>query len=137
MRELVLNVKHENWSCIGPGEWINTEWKIYQDQTADIVITYDSIKEKRIKINNCKLTQANYNKLFKKIKRSKKIDIEIDGCDGCAWEITQYNNGKKIWKREMDYIYDIKPLEEIAQILNKLIQVSEEEIIARVELDKL
>lgn len=123
MKSLVLKIRHVNWGIIGPGDWNNTEWKIYNDKTVDIKISYNFIDDsEENKTGNCELTTEVYEKLLNKIQLSKESDVEIKACDGDAWEIIQYENGKEIWKRDLGYIYGIKPLEEISIILNSLIK---------------
>lgn len=123
MKELVLKVKHIDWSMMGPGDWNNTEWKIYSDLTVEILVSYNPMKnQENNKIVNSKLERKSYDKIFEKINLVKENDINVDACDGSVWEIIQYENGNAIWKREKGYIYGIKSLEKIATILNNLIK---------------
>lgn len=123
MKNLVLKVKHSNWGMMGPGDWNNTEWNIYDDLTVDIKVLYNP---KGGIANNqdysCELEENNYKTLLQKIEEAKLITDVVDACDGSAWEYTQYQNGNEVWKRDNGYIYGIKPLEEIAIILNNLIK---------------
>ena len=121
MKDLILCVKHHNWNMIGPGEWTNTEWKIYNDYSVDIKISYNTITdEKKNKNLICSITEDNYKKLLELINIAKENKIKVDANDGSAWELIQYNNGVECWKRDADYIYGIEPLENIAEILNSL-----------------
>jgi len=122
MKDLILCVKHHNWNMIGPGEWANTEWKIYNDYSVDIKISYNTITDENKNKNLiCSITEDNYKKLLELINNAKDNKIKVDANDGSAWELIQYNNGVECWKRDADYIYGIEPLENIAEILNNLI----------------
>lgn len=63
------------------------------------------------------LTSKKYLQLTKLIKKAEKIKTKVDACDGEAWEFISYVDGKVIWKRDLDYIYGIKPLEGIEKII--------------------
>ena len=123
MEKLVLNVKHSNWGMMGPGDWNNTEWNIYDNLIVQIKVSYnpkggiDNTKE-----FNCEIDEKFLNNLLDKLNIVKQNDEEVDACDGSAWEYTQYDNGNEVWKRNIGYIYGIKPLEEIATQLNSLIK---------------
>ena len=122
MKELVLKITHDNWGLVGPDSWNNVEWKVYDDLSVDIKILYNSITNgENIKIINSKLIQNDYDSIIKNVELSKENHIKVEACDGSAWEIIEYNNGKEIWKRDLGYIYGIKPLEKVAEILNKLV----------------
>lgn len=122
MKNLVFKVEHSNWGVMGPGDWNNTEWTIYDDLTVDIKVLYkpklDGIDNSRY--YSCKLEKSIYENLVQKIEEAKLITDVVYACDGSAWEYIQYQNGNEIWKRDNGYIYHIKPLEEIAVILYNL-----------------
>jgi hypothetical protein len=121
MRDIVFKIKKENWSLIRPNDWISTEWIIYNDLLVDIKNLYND--QKSDKSNTKKkyhLTLEQYNNLVENIKLAKEENINVNACDGVAWEIIQYSNGKEIWKRNLDYIYGIKHLEKVENILYKI-----------------
>ena len=114
MKELILIITEDNWSEIIYGSWTKTEWKIYNDYTVEIKKEYEPNK---VKTSNSKLTQLQYNSIIKNIELAKEINTKINACAGEAWSFTQLNKGNIIWKRNLDYIYGIKPLENITNIL--------------------
>ena len=121
MKDLVLYVKHSNWGMMGPGDWNNTEWKIYRDLTVGIKITYNFSKgEEKIEEYNFNLKSKDYESILQELEFAKENEVKVDGCDGSAWEYVQYEDSKEVWKREIGYIYGIKSLENIAKILEKL-----------------
>jgi len=119
MKELILKVIHQNWGPIGPRDWNNKEWKIYNDLTVEIKITY---RPNESIILKDKLSKITYNKLLKKVNLAKEDKTLIDAIDGSTWEFIEYNKNKEIWKRDLGYIYGIEPLEKIGEILEKLIK---------------
>lgn len=119
-KEMELKIRHTNWSMIGPNDWTGTEWKIYNDLTVDIEKTYNRAENKVEKVK-AKLKLEQYNELLKNIAQAKLEDTKIEAFDGDAWEIVQYNNGSEIWKRELGYIYGVKSLENVAQILGNIL----------------
>jgi hypothetical protein len=117
---LVLDISHVSWAERCMGMWESTTWKIYKDLTTEILDLYgDDEKDKKYVI---KLEEHLFKRILKNIEDSKQNDKKNNACDGSAWSIIQYEDGNEIWKRECDYIYGIKPLEEIAKILNNLIK---------------
>ena len=123
MKEMVLLAKQRNWGMIGPNSWIEREWKIYNDLSVDIKLTYNSItEENRFQFYDCFISLENYEKITKNLKLAKENDVEVNAYDGEAWEFTYYDKGIELWKREKGYIYNIEPLEEIARILYNLIK---------------
>lgn len=122
MKSIILRITHCNWSLMGPGDWNNTEWIIYDDFTVEVAEKYNELD-----INDFsssmkymfKLTDKQYEMILKNIESAKSDTTIVDGCDGDAWEYIQFENNKEIWKRELGYIYGIKSLENIEKILNK------------------
>lgn len=121
MKDLVLYVKHSNWGMMGPGDWNNTEWKIYSDLSVKVKVSYNFSKgEEKKEEYNFNLKDKDYERILTEIETAKDNEIIVDGCDGSAWEYIQYENGNEIWKRDTGYIYGIKSFENIAKILEKL-----------------
>lgn len=121
MKELILKVREQNWSMMGPGDWDNTEWTIYNDCSVDIKVSY-WLEEKEEKIYSYTLSKENYQALLENIKLAKENTDKVDAYDGSVWELIQYENNNEIWRRDLGYIYNIKPLETISSILNDLIE---------------
>lgn len=119
MKKIILKVIHQNWGLIGPGDWENKEWKIYNDLSVEIKIIYRP--NESIILKN-KISKITYNKLLKNINSSKEDKSSVNALDGSAWEFIEYNENKEIWKRDLGYIYGIEPLEKIGEILEKLIK---------------
>ena len=126
MKELKLKIIHQNWSLMGMGDWNNTEWNIYNDLTVKIKVKYNPIEDEKIDediVFEKRISIDNYNEILKQINLSKEDNSFVDGCDGDAWELIQYDDNNEIWKRELGYIYGIKPLEKIAKLLEKMVEI--------------
>lgn len=119
MKEIVFKIIHVNWGLIGPDSLNNVEWNIYNDLSVEIKVSYNNIEKN--KLITSKLSKKDYNTIIENVELSKDNYIKVDACDGSAWEITQYYKDNEIWKRDLGYIYGIKPLEEVAKVLNKLV----------------
>lgn len=119
MKEIVFKITHVNWELIGPDSLNNVEWNIYNDLSVEIKVSYNNIEKN--KLITSKLNKKDYNNIIENVELSKDNCIKVDACDGSAWEIIEYYKCNEIWKRELGYIYGIKPLEEVAKVLNKLV----------------
>lgn len=122
MKEIKLKIIHQNWGLMGMGDWNNTEWNIYNDLTVEIKVKYNPLDIEGFNdtvITEIKLSIEQYNEIVRQLNLSKKDDSFVDGCDGDAWEFIQYNDNCEVWKRELGYIYGIKPLEKVAKMLEK------------------
>lgn len=118
-KEVVLKIRHTNWGIIGPNDWIDVIWKVYNDLTVDVQKTYNRA-EHNIETISKNITKKDYNSILKNIKLSKENNIVVKACDGSAWEIIQYEKGQEVWKKDLGYIYGVKSLETIAKIVMKL-----------------
>lgn len=118
-KEFILKIKHTNWGMIGPNDWTEVRWKIYKDLTVDIEKSYNRV-EQNIETASKKITKKDYDNILKNIELSKENSVVVEACDGSAWEMIQYEKGQEVWKKELGYIYGIKPLEEITKIVMKL-----------------
>lgn len=121
IKEVVLNINHQNWGEMGPNSWVSTEWKIYNDlsfQKTEAFRKEDGFANE-YKTYNGIINKELYEKIIENLELAKTIDLQVDACDGSAWEFIQYK-GLEVWKRELGYIYGIKPLEEITKILSNL-----------------
>lgn len=117
MKKIVLKIKHLNWAMKNSESWDNTEWIIYNDYSVEIKETYGT---KFVETRKTTITERTFKKILNCLKKTQKNDHEINGCDGDVWEYKLYSDGKIIWEREPGYIYTIKTLEKIEQILLKL-----------------
>lgn len=123
MKEIFLKVKNQNWGMIGPNDWEQTEWVIYNDLSVELKETYNSsAQDQKYKLFSCSISQENYEDIIVCLKMVKENDIKSDACDGDAWEFIQYSNGLEIWNRNLDYIYGNEQLEQITKILLGLIK---------------
>lgn len=117
---LLLDIVHKSCDERCRGMWESTTWKIYEDLTIEIFDSYeDAKKDKKYTL---KVGDYLFEKLLNCINEAKQNNEKIYACDGEVWGIIQYEKGNKIWERECDYIYGIKPLEEVARILKGLIE---------------
>jgi len=119
MKEMVFKITNVNWGLRGPDSWNNVEWNIYNDLSVEIKVSYNNIEKN--KLITSKLSKKDYNTIIENVELSKDNYIKVDACDGSAWEIIEYYKDNEIWKRDLGYIYGIKPLEEVAKVLNKLV----------------
>ena len=114
---LVLKIKHDNWGEIGPNAWQDTEWKIYGDLKMEVFLTVNFGDRKK---KQTKISQKDFDYILSLIKQSEKDDKKVEALDGSAWEIKRYQGKTLTWERKMGYIYGIKSLEALAEVLYKL-----------------
>ena len=118
MKNKYLEVRHANWSMIGPGSWVGTNITIYDDLSVDRLDEYNSFEE-REKRSSYSITQEQYDEIKENLELAKHIDTKIEACDGDSYEFTEYKDGSVVWKRALGYIYGIEPLEKISQQILK------------------
>ena len=126
--KLVLLFEHINWGEIGPEDWANIRWEIYDNFTVKIYKTF-GLEEDEIHNMNININSQTYKIINEKINLAKENDTNIEAFDGSAWKIVQFENGHEIWNRKVGYIYGIKPLEEIAEILNGFMKLYRRDLI--------
>ena len=119
MKELVVNIVNVNWSEVGLGDWLSNEWEIYTDLTVEKKTRYKGNEE--VVVKTSKISRWTYNSILRKLKAARKKDKQSKAYDGSAWSVVQYKNGKEIWIRNEGYIYGIKPFENLAKKLYKII----------------
>lgn len=61
----------------------------------------------------------NVKKKFNNINKVRDDTKSVKAYDGDGWGFVLYDEDKLIWERPIQYIYGIKPLEEIKDILLK------------------
>ena len=116
MKKKKLEIKRKNSVFVGHNDCIYTEWIIYTDLSVKIKKKYSNeTKEK-----NVLLDEKKYNTIIDNIELVKTINKKVFALDGEFWEFKEYSNGSLVWKRDLDYIYEIEPLEKIVDILIKL-----------------
>lgn len=112
-RNLLLKVQECNWGLRTLDEWESSTWEIYDDMSVNIKITYGDGTDEY----ESSLSKNHFDKVFRNLEKAKEIDLELDGCDGTAWEFIQYQDNNEIWKFELGYIYGNSFLENIERIL--------------------
>ncbi len=116
-----LTAKHVNWCEKGIYDWDMTSFELTYDGELNIVVklyhTTDFAVERSF------LLSEDHLKKIKALIPNKSISNNCDAADdGDAWEFTVFDcDGKVIFQRELDYIYDIEPLEEIGRILESYV----------------
>lgn len=131
---LIFEFNHMNWSEHTTGDWINTKWKIYNNCTAKIYKSYAYDKEL---IYNIKIDEQIVSIINNKINSIKENHTQVSAYDGSAWEIFKYDDYGISWHREAGYIYGIKELEDIANILYELLDNYKDQNLDRKELSKI
>lgn len=131
---LIFEFNHMNWSEYTTGDWINTKWKIYNNCTAKIYKSYAYDKEL---IYNIKIDEQVVSIINNKINSIKENNTQVSAYDGSAWEIFKYDDYGISWHREAGYIYGIKELEDIANILYGLLDNCKDQNLDRQELSKI
>ena len=112
--KILFKIEHWNFGEMFVGvSWEYTKWDIYDDLTMNVETKVGN------NINNYtkKISQEMLDEIIKNATIAHDIDTIVDGCDGTAWKFEQYNNDQIIWDRNLSYIFGIKPLEKIAQLL--------------------
>lgn len=115
MKNLVLEVNESNWSMMISGDIENTNWKIYDDLTVEVTKKYIGTTKDVVK--NYTINMEDYMRLIDSVDIAKSEDKKVNAIDGTVWNITEYDKGNIIWKRELGYIYGIKSLEDMSNML--------------------
>ena len=118
-KELLLKAVEQNWGMIGPEEWREITWFIYDDGSYDIISEFNSFKENKQEISGL-MKSEDFLKLCEAIKCDPWRDpnLDVEGCDGEAWEIEAYKNGIVAkTSGSLDYIYGHRILETIVSLL--------------------
>ncbi len=121
MSRILLQAVERNWGLIGPGDWREKVWKIRNDASYILIVTFiqDDIPVPDQTITGT-LSREDYDNLVKLLNEPWSEET-ASACDGSAWEFKLYGkNNRKFEKvRELDYIYGIEPFESIKNILKK------------------
>ena len=118
-KNLKFKIEESNWGMMGPGDWKNTEWCIYDDYS--VVVKIEHNKENGIEEVKTVITTTDYDKLENLYTLAKENNKVASAFDGTAWEFIEYKDEKEVWKFEKGYIYGIEPLEDIEKIVKSLI----------------
>ncbi len=114
-----LLIRKLNWTKHCSDDYDEIKWTIYDDLKVEIEEIY-RLEEKNKKQCSC-LNSQDYETILTNLDIFKSNNVEnIGALDGAAWEFIQYEEDTEIWKREASYIYGIKPLEKITDILEKI-----------------
>ena len=133
-KQLLLKATEYNWDLIGPGDWTEIIWLIYQDGSFEIILHFNPLyDENRILSNIVELIKPLEKKkhgmmdikMFNELCESLKCEqwrnptVCDTAVDGVAWTIESYNGDGAIDKTsgEIDYIFGHKFLENIVSFL--------------------
>ncbi len=115
MKEKILKIKHINFSMIGPGEWEDTEWNVFDDYTVRIEERFNNRDE--IDIKEKTLTEEEYNRLMDLFTLAKTNTQVVEAYDGDAWEFAQFENNECIYHRTPNYTYGLTEFENLQNFL--------------------
>lgn len=118
-KQLIMKIENQNWGQHLISEWSTKIWYLFNDLSID----YEVINgQKKSKMYSHNINDEKLKEIINNLDLAKLDNQFIDACDGEAWEFTQYENDKVIWKRDLGYIYGIEPLEKISYILLDLVK---------------
>lgn len=115
---LILKATEYNWGLKYPGCWKSKTWKVYEDGTCDINVDYvlsESVS------GTASIPAPDLSRL--RGLRYAAWENELRrACDGTAWIITAYENGKTLQTtgKHPRYIYGLQTLEEISRLLPEI-----------------
>ena len=131
---LLLKVINQNWNLNGPGDWVETTWRIFNDGSYEVISSFNPsvedleemlrtkrqpkpVRKKRIGI----MDETSLSKLQMALKCDPWRDPFVDNfdCDGDAWDISLFKEDGSINKTSgiLDYIYGHRVLETIVSCL--------------------
>ena len=112
----MIEINHYNFGEITHGDWQKVTYKIYSNQTMDIITEY--MKDKIIK-KESKISFEDYDKLNRLIDKAILVNVEVEAYGGDAWSFICYRNNEIYFQRGIGYIYGIKVLDDITKIIEK------------------
>mgnify|MGYP000072074801 CR=1 FL=1 len=120
-KSIVLILSHVNWYEVGPGDWEETRWIIYDDYSVNKIEFYYNVKhEQEIKYKRThRIRNGTFKKLIKFIENAMFVNKTVECCDGTVWEFKYYKNSELVWKRDMGYIDEITELIKIVKIFER------------------
>lgn len=142
----MLEATEYNWDLMELGDWRTVTWIINHDMSYSITTEYlpecdpnskdfielwdpdsNDFSELVKKTENGVMDEAEFTELLEKLntKLWRNPDIQINACDGSAWQITYYSSDGKVINSsgKLDYIYGEEVLE---NIVSRLPQTEEE-----------
>lgn len=132
MSNLLLKAILHNWGmiCAYDGSWLTVTWKIFDngfytidEESFHVPEAYgqpDEVNRKDHVLSEGKMDPEQFAKLVSALEQDPWRDPVIisDGCDGVAWEMNQYMDGKVIRSSgDVNYIYGQENLERIVSLL--------------------
>ena len=112
---LILKATQYNWQLKYQGCWDSRTWLIYDDGNWEITVCYVLSETIYMKASLSAMELSHLKDLCHMEWEQEYIRV----CDGTAWIMTAYENGKPIQSTGIHprYIYHLKVLEEIAASL--------------------
>ncbi len=133
-KQPLLKAVQYNWDLIGPGDWTEVKWRIFYDGSYEITSTFNASfedyknaheRKERPEPEKKKTTGEMADEDFSKLREAIKCEpwrdpfLNVDACDGVAWEIESYreDGGIENTSGKPTYIYFQRVLEEIVSLL--------------------
>ncbi len=120
-KHLILLAYNENWGLIGPGDWHSVAWQIFSDGSYSIKSSFVPEDEPdKPERHRGKMRSSSFQKLMEAISCEWDEDSSaVDGCDGDAWAIEQYDEKGQIIRSSgpLGYIYGKEKIERIIKML--------------------
>ncbi|MBQ0065292.1 MAG: hypothetical protein KBT48_05975 [Firmicutes bacterium] len=101
--------------------WVSTKFNIFYDGSIEVIETYNVSGDIGIRVS---VSDKEYKKIYDFISKGK-IDRSVDGVDGAQWDFYSYDLEGKPTLIYQGYIYGIKEIESIQEILKNYIFVEE------------
>lgn len=132
-RRLLKAIEH-NWGMMDPGDWSEVKWNIFYDGSYEVISTFNPTFEayeemlqrddhpKPVKKKTTgRMDEETFSKLREAMKHEPWRDptLDVDACDGVAWEIESYEDDGRVRSTsgKLDYIYGHRVLETIVSLL--------------------
>ena len=126
MSNISLVAIHEN-DAFELGRWENTTWTLRDDRSLICNLRYNMNDTKDRDID-CKISEDDYDEIFKLLEGGKQNDKKIFALDGDRWSFKQYEGDAKIYERRHGYIYGIDDFEKLERLLYKVVKMRPEEL---------
>ena len=102
-------------------------WNVYNDKS--VIITPVYVVSGRQKPIKTMLDEESFNRIKEIIAQHDLLArMHDDACDGEGWDMTVYDQDGSILSHNCGYIYGVKPLEEVVNILEENIPERETNI---------
>ena len=133
-KQPLLKAVEHNWGLMGPGDWSEVKWRVFYDSSYEVISTFNPSSEayddawkrnERPKPVKKKTTGKMADEAFSKLREAIKCgpwrdpSLDVDACDGVAWEIESYweDGGIENSSGKLGYIYGHHVLETIVSLL--------------------